>query len=71
MQSASRIRKELREVSEGKSDGIEAHLLSTDNLTHWRGSILGPDDTPYAGGKFLIDIIIPPQYPFEPPKMKL
>ena len=27
-------------------------------------------DTPYEGGKFLVDIIIPPDYPFKPPKMK-
>ncbi len=71
MQSVGRIRKELREVAEGKSEEIEAHLLNTDDLTHWRGSIAGPSDTPYAGGRFLIDIVIPPQYPFEPPKMKL
>lgn len=31
---------------------------------------IGPDNTPYAGGKFVVDIKIPPNYPFEPPKMQ-
>mmetsp|Transcript_27729 Transcript_27729/g.40969 ORF Transcript_27729/g.40969 Transcript_27729/m.40969 type:complete len:219 (+) Transcript_27729:125-781(+) len=34
------------------------------------GKIKGPSSTPYEGGVFEIDIIIPPPYPFEPPKMK-
>ena len=28
------------------------------------------DDTPYVGGIFVVDINIPPDYPFKPPKMK-
>ena len=27
-------------------------------------------DTPYEGGIFIVDIQIPPDYPFKPPKMK-
>jgi len=27
-------------------------------------------DTPYEGGIFHVDIVIPPDYPFKPPKMK-
>jgi ubiquitin-conjugating enzyme (huntingtin interacting protein 2) len=26
--------------------------------------------TPYEGGKFYVDIIVPENYPFVPPKMK-
>ena len=32
--------------------------------------IKGPSDTPYAGGVFEVDIKIPADYPFSPPKMK-
>jgi ubiquitin-protein ligase len=37
---------------------------------HWKGYIEGPVDSPYEGGLFQIDIVIPPEYPFKPPKMK-
>merc|ERR1712093_233256 len=30
----------------------------------------GPEDSPYEGGTFTIDINIPSQYPFVPPKIK-
>lgn len=33
-------------------------------------TLKGPDDTPYAGGIFEVDINIPNDYPFSPPKMK-
>eukprot|EP00597_Dinobryon_sp_UTEXLB2267_P006858 CAMPEP_0170082356 /NCGR_PEP_ID=MMETSP0019_2-20121128/17975_1 /TAXON_ID=98059 /ORGANISM="Dinobryon sp., Strain UTEXLB2267" /LENGTH=166 /DNA_ID=CAMNT_0010297207 /DNA_START=35 /DNA_END=535 /DNA_ORIENTATION=- len=39
-------------------------------MMHLKGSIKGPDDSPYAGGLFEVDIVIPNDYPFSPPKMK-
>lgn len=41
-----------------------------DDLKHWKGAIFGPSDTCYEGGTFIIDIVIPTEYPFKPPKMK-
>lgn len=40
-----------------------------DNMFEWTGNIEGPPDSVYAGGKFLIDIKIPIDYPFSPPKV--
>merc|ERR1712118_547636 len=34
------------------------------------GHLNGPEETPYAGGKYVIDIQIPMDYPYNPPKMK-
>ena len=36
----------------------------------WIGTILGPDDCAYAGGKFQLNIEFPKDYPFKAPKIK-
>jgi ubiquitin-conjugating enzyme (huntingtin interacting protein 2) len=48
---------------------VKVSLFNGD-FRHWKGYIQGPDDTPYRGGFFQIDIILPPEYPYKPPKMK-
>ncbi len=45
-------------------------MLVDNDINHWKGFIIGPSDTVYDGGYFQIDIVIPPDYPYKPPKMK-
>ena len=35
----------------------------------WRISLLGPKDTPYKGGVFLLNIEFPDEYPIKPPEV--
>jgi hypothetical protein len=55
-----------------KKDTVSGVKIDTDpeNPNHLIGTITGPDDTPYARGVFKVDMIIPPDYPFSPPKCK-
>jgi len=68
-----RIMKELKELQDNsknsKQQQVEARMVG-DNLRKWKGKIFGPADTPYEGGTFIVDIEIPADYPFKPPKMK-
>lgn len=66
-----RLTKELTEVGkDDKTSGVKALPVTDGNLRHLKGTIQGPLGTCYEGGVFEIDITIPKQYPFEPPKMK-
>ena len=37
------------------------------DLYHWYGRILGPLGSCYYGGTFFVDIVIPDDYPNDPP----
>jgi len=45
--------------------------LKDDSFMELRGEIRGPPDTPYADATFILDIVIPDTYPFNPPKVPL
>ncbi|XP_074564038.1 ubiquitin-conjugating enzyme E2 27-like isoform X2 [Curcuma longa] len=72
MMDVSRVQKELVECNRDQAiSGVWISLADggTD-LSHLRGTIFGPVDTPYEGGIFAIDIRLTSGYPFEPPKMQ-
>ncbi|MEN2497506.1 MAG: Ubiquitin-conjugating enzyme E2 4 [Marteilia pararefringens] len=42
----------------------------TDNLFEWKCVLKGQDETPYCGGKFVLSISVPHDYPFKPPVIR-
>lgn len=66
-----RIAKELNDIHNDKDNsGVVAQPIDPANLTHLKGTFPGPPDTPYSGGIFQVDIVIPDMYPFKSPVIK-
>ena len=41
-----------------------------DRLDRLEARIIGPEDTPYAGGVFKLDVAVPEEYPIQPPSVR-
>ncbi|KAJ7644784.1 ubiquitin-conjugating enzyme/RWD-like protein [Roridomyces roridus] len=64
-----RVNKEIADCKNDKTSNIRIDLIDSSPF-HLKGSFPGPEDTPYQGGHFEVDIVIPESYPFQPVKMK-
>jgi len=70
MPDKTRLQKELKDIMQGAEDsGVSAEVVG-DDMTHWKGTLKGPEGTPYDGGVFVVDIRLDSDYPYNPPKMK-
>jgi len=67
-----RIQREFKEVmksDEVAKSGVKLELIN-DNFSDLVGTLAGPEDSPYQGGIFKVEIKIPDTYPFSPPKCR-
>jgi len=65
-----RLRRELHMCEEG--DGFKLQLVGNDfdtNPLEWVATVEGPSGGPYEGGTFRLEVGIPPDYPYRPPRV--
>lgn len=70
MSGLRRIQKELKELQREPPANVSAGPENESDMFRWKAMIVGPDDSPYSEGLFLLRIQFPSEYPFKPPRLQ-
>ena len=72
LKSIKTLKAQYNELLDGSflSLGITVGLIKEGDFFHWRISLLGPQDTPYGGGLFILTADFPNDFPDSRPKVR-
>jgi len=64
-----RLQNEINDLKISPILNCSAGPVMENNITVWQASIFGPEETPYYGGVFHLNIQFTNEYPFKPPSI--
>jgi len=70
MGTIKRIQNEYKEMINNPPSNCSAGPINDDDIYTWQATIMGPENTPYYGGVFYLNIEFPHDYPFKAPKIR-
>ena len=68
-QATKRIQKELTEFNKEEPEGLTAGPIDDSDMFKWSATLTGPEESPYEGGTFELNIEFPKDFPYKPPKV--
>ena len=71
VQAMKKIKSEFEEINKNPMSniGVTVGLPDEDNIFEWRVTLMGPKDTSYKGGVFVLKILFPDDYPAHAPEV--
>ena len=72
LEAMKKLKKEFNDLQNNPiiSLGVTVGLPDKNNIFKWKISLLGPSETPYEGGVFILEANFPDNFPTEGPKIK-
>ena len=65
----TRLKNELTNLQNNPVSNCSAGPIESD-LSKWQATIFGPENTPYFGGIFNLEITFPNEFPYKPPLVR-
>jgi ubiquitin-conjugating enzyme E2 J2 len=69
--ATQRIQTEIRRFLQDPPENVPRLAIKNDDLSKIYFLIVGPVETPYKGGEYVVEVTLPPGYPMKPPELRM
>ena len=68
-QARKRLQMELKKFNDEVPEGFSAGPIDDSDLFNWEASVVGPEDSPFEGGTFILEIKFSRDHPYKHPEI--